>query len=304
MNAAAEQYSQFEQKEKGLLVRAPAKINLSLLVAGRRADGYHELETVMAKIDWMDELLLEPSCGDGLELICRGPYAVPEGPDNLVWKAWQQVCGHIGRPLPVRITLCKNIPAGTGLGSGSSDAAAALLGLNRFFQLNLPEGAIFDMSCRLGSDVAFFLDGPVAFCTGRGEKIKKIPDFPDFRALLIVPNVSVSTKMVYENYIHDPERFETLREQINDSLSKKSIDSLAKICANMLQTSCFHLHRELADLKGEVERLCARKVCLSGSGSAMFMLFEKDCDAKIQTCRQLLDRNLGILCRIVNNNRW
>lgn len=295
---------QFEERPEGLLVRAPAKINLSLLVAGKRPDGYHELETVMSKIDLMDELLLQTHPGEGLELICKGPYPVPEGPDNLVWKAWQKMCEYAGRVLSVRITLWKNIPAGTGLGSGSSDAAAALLGLNRFLRLNMPEQAIYDISCLLGSDVAFFLNGPTAFCTGRGEKIKKILDFPDFCALLLVPNVTVSTKKVYENYVHQPALFEMLHEQINEALSKKSIDSLAQICANMLQTSCFQLHGELDDLRKKVERLCARKVCLSGSGSAMFMLFEKDCDAKIQACRQLLDRNLGIHCRIVNNNRW
>lgn len=295
---------QFERRSAGLLVRAPAKLNLSLLVAGKRPDGYHELETVMAKVDWMDELLLEPHRGEGLELICKGSSAVPEGPDNLVWKAWQLVCESVGKALPVRITLWKNIPAGTGLGSGSSDAAATLLGLNRLFNLKLSEKSIFDMACRLGSDVAFFLNGPTAYCTGRGEKIQKILDFPDFRALLIVPIVSVSTKKVYENYVHQPALFESLREQINDALLKKSIDSLAEICANMLQISCFHLHSELADLKAKVERLCAGKVCLSGSGSAMFMLFGKDSNAKIQTCRQLLDRTLGIPCRIVNNNRW
>lgn len=304
MGEYAGQLNQFEERPEGLLVRAPAKINLTLLVAGKRADGYHELETVMAKVDWMDELLLEPFDGEGLQLFCKGPYTVPEGPANLVWKAWEQVCEFVGKSLSVRITLWKNIPAGTGLGSGSSDAAATLLGLNRFLNLNLPEEAIFDMACRLGSDVPFFLNGPTAFCTGRGEKIKKIADFPDFRALLLIPNISVSTKRVYENYCHEQGVFLSLRDQINDALSKKSIDSLAKICANMLGTSCFQLHRELDDLRARVERLCAEKVCLSGSGSAMFMLFEKDCDAKIQTCRQLLDRNLGLMCRIVNNNRW
>lgn len=295
---------QFEVMASGLTVRAPGKINLSLLVAGKRPDGFHELQTVMAKIDWMDELLFEPAEGDGLDLVCTGPSWAPAGPDNLIYRAWEMVCAAAGRRLAVRITLRKNMPAGTGLGSGSSDAAAAVLGLNRFFHLEMPESVICDIACRLGSDAPFFLKGPMALCTGRGEKIQPLEGMGDFSALLIVPDVSVSTKRVYENYTHNPAVFQSLREQINAALAKKSIDSLAQICANMLQTSCFQLHKELAVLKETIEQMCGRKVCLSGSGSAMFMLFENTCDAKIQTCRQILDKTLGIRYRMVNSNRW
>jgi 4-diphosphocytidyl-2-C-methyl-D-erythritol kinase len=214
------------------------------------------------------------------------------------------VCAAVGRRLAVRITLRKNMPAGTGLGSGSSDAAAAVLGLNRFFHLEMPESVIYDIACRLGSDVPFFLKGPMALCTGRGEKIQPLEGMGNFSALLIVPDVNVSTKRVYENYTHNPAVFQSLQKQINGALAKKSIDSLAQICANMLQTSCFQLHKELAVLKETIEQMCGRKVCLSGSGSAMFMLFENTCGAKIQTCRQILNKMLGIRYRMVNNNRW
>ncbi|MBP6124932.1 MAG: 4-(cytidine 5'-diphospho)-2-C-methyl-D-erythritol kinase [Phycisphaerae bacterium] len=295
---------QFEAMPSGLTVRAPGKVNLSLLVAGKRPDGYHELQTVMAKIDWMDELLFEPAEGDGLDLVCTGPCWAPAGPDNLIYRAWEMVCAAVGRRLSVRITLRKNMPAGTGLGSGSSDAAAAVLGLNRFFHLEMPESVIYDIACRLGSDVPFFLKGPMALCTGRGEKIQPLEGMGNFSALLIVPDVNVSTKRVYENYTHNPAVFQSLQKQINGALAKKSIDSLAQICANMLQTSCFQLHKELAVLKETIEQMCGRKVCLSGSGSAMFMLFENTCGAKIQTCRQILDKTLGIRYRMVNSNRW
>jgi 4-diphosphocytidyl-2-C-methyl-D-erythritol kinase len=294
---------QFEDLPGGLLVRAPAKINLSLLVAGKRPDGYHELQTIMAKIDWMDELLFEPGDKEGIELICAGPCWAPDGPDNLVYRACRMLAEQAGVPLRIRVTLRKNIPASTGLGSASSDAAAALLGLDRFLKLQTAESTIHDIAGRLGSDVPFFLNGPIAFCTGRGEKIHKINDRVNLSAILIVPNVSVSTKKVYENYTHNQTLFETLSSQINAALEKKSIDLAAKMCANMLQTSCFQLHSDLAQVKDRIEQLCRKNVCLSGSGSSMFVLFNA-CDAKIQTCRRDLERNLGIPCRVVNINRW
>lgn len=294
---------QFEPTPAGLLVHAPAKINLSLLIAGKRPDGYHELQTIMTKIDWMDELLFEPGDREGIDLICTGPFWAPDGPDNLVYRACQNLCEQAGINPQIRVTLRKNIPAGTGLGSASSDAAAALLGFNRFLNLNIAETIIHDVAGRLGSDVPFFLNGPIAFCSGRGEKIRKIAEPVEFSALLIVPNVSVSTKKVYENYTHNQTWFDALSSQINAALEKKRVDLASQMCANMLQTSCFQLHNDLAQLKDKIEQLCQRKVCLSGSGSSMFMLFNAY-DAKIQTYRQNLEQNLGIQCRIVNNNRW
>lgn len=297
------QLPQFEQTPTGLLVRAPAKINLSLLVAGKRPDGFHELQTIMIKIDWMDELLFEPAETEGIRLICAGPCWAPDGPENLVYRACRMLYEQAGRLPRIQVTLRKNIPAGTGLGSASSDAAAALIGLNRFENLNVHDSKIYDIACQLGSDVPFFLNGPAAFCTGRGEKISKIEGISDFCALLVVPDINVSTKRVYENYRHDQGLFETLCSQINVSLEKNSIDFIGQMCANMLQRSCFRLYDELARLNERIEQLCHRKVCLSGSGSSMFMLFRKD-DANIQTCRRMVKEDLGVQCRVVNNNRW
>jgi len=130
---------QYERAAAGLCVRAPAKINLSLLITGKRPDGYHGIETLMAKVNWYDQLHFEPAKHDGIELICTGPYWAPDGEDNLVYRACRLLYDRAGKTPAVRVTLTKNIPAGTGLGSASSDAAAALLGLNRFAELNQPD---------------------------------------------------------------------------------------------------------------------------------------------------------------------
>ena len=294
---------QFSVTGDGLVVRAPAKINLSLLIAGRRPDGFHEIETLMAKVDLYDELLFERGEKDGIELVCRGPHWAPQGADNLVYRACEALFEVAGAKSPVRVTLTKNVPAGRGLGGGSSDAAAALLGLDRFAGLGAPAEDIYDIACRLGSDVAFFLGGPLAFCTGRGEKIQKIEENFSFRALLALPDVSVATKRVYESYSHNQVLYDRLSGRINGLIAKNKFDSVAAMCANMLEKSCIELHRELLELKSHLEALGVGRVCLSGSGSAMFcMIAIADLDP--ERYQSMLRGSFGCESLIVNSNRW
>jgi 4-diphosphocytidyl-2-C-methyl-D-erythritol kinase len=295
---------QFEDIGHGLLVRAPAKINLSLLVAGKRPDGFHEIETVMAKVTWYDEVLIEPNPKAGLELICQGPQWSPAGAENLVYRAAELMMNRCGQWADIRITLTKNIPAGTGLGSASSDAAATLIGLNKYLDINLPNLQLRKLAPRLGSDVAFFLDAPLALCSGKGEKIKKLQQKFNFLALLILPDVTVSTKMVYANYIHDPTEYERLRTRINSYVEKNRIDLASGMCANMLETSCFGLVKELAELKKRIESLGIGPVCLSGSGTAMFHLLPGPDRERARVYRHKLEENTGCKSVIVSDNRW
>jgi 4-diphosphocytidyl-2-C-methyl-D-erythritol kinase len=323
--------TQFEMLGDGLLVRAPGKINLSLLVKGKRPDGYHELETIMAKIDWYDEILIEhkseirnpksetsnDSPETNIELICKGPYEVPEGKDNLVYKAarlilekaksknekgknkkksgWQEA--------GVKITLTKNMPAGTGLGSGSSDAAGTLMGVNKVLGLGFSKKELAGLASQLGSDVAFFLGGPISFCTGRGEKVKKI-DKCEFGVLLVVPNVNVSTQRVYGNYRHNQAEYERFHWEINGYIKKKRIDLVCELCANMLQESCFELHPELKELKKRIERAGIRPLCLSGSGSSMYCVINNRNEEGVKAYRDNLARDCSCGNVIVNNNSW
>jgi len=399
---------QFTKVGDGLLVRAPGKINISLLVKGKRPDGYHEIETIMAKVDWYDEIVIEkyeirntkyetqnpkseiPNTEQGtqnaeqktedpalqsfaeasegqniepayggqasniehptsnserrtdekpvIELICKGEYKVPEGEENLVYKAAKMILetGHQGiresgnqEKLPtsniehpisnaeqrtegieesgeqenkLRITLTKNVPAGAGLGSGSSDAAATLMGINKFLKLGLSKSEINRLAAELGSDVAFFLDGPVALCTGRGEKVKKIQGC-EFRALLVVPDVSVSTKRVYENYRDDEAKYRRLSEEIKIYIEKKRVDLVSRMCANMLQESSFELHPELGVLKKKIESLGIRPVSLSGSGSSMFCIIDGSNEEGVMAYQKKLADN-SIRSIIVKNNMW
>jgi len=164
----------------GLLVLAPGKINLSLLVGRRRSDGFHQVETVMAKINLFDEVFIEHGQKNTIEVISKGPYRAPQGKDNVIHTACAMLLESCHRQAGVKLTLTKNMPAGSGLGSASSDAAAALIGVNKLLRLGLTGKQLSTLAARLGSDVAFFMDGPLAFCTGKGEKIKKLKKKFDF----------------------------------------------------------------------------------------------------------------------------
>jgi 4-diphosphocytidyl-2-C-methyl-D-erythritol kinase len=295
---------QFEIRKNSLLVRAPAKLNLSLLIAGKRPDGFHNLETIMAKINWYDEILLRESSKPGIELICKGPHWAPKGAENLVYRACQKLLERCEKNADLKIILKKNIPAGTGLGSASSDAAAALIGLNKLLKLNVKPAQLSKIAVELGSDVAFFLNGPLAFCTGKGEKIKKIMKIFNFTALLIIPDVTSSTKRVYANYKHDNALYKRQSAQIKTLLRKNRIDLIPRICANMLQKSCFELYEGLTELKTAVESLGFEPLCLSGSGSAMFLILQQPHLKQAAHFKQKIIKKTNCSCIIVRNNRW
>jgi len=296
--------SQFEETAQALLVRAPAKINLSLLVAGKRSDGFHNIETIMAKINFYDELMIGPNPGGGIEVRVRGPQWAPEGKENLVYKAAETILEAAGRSCDVAITLTKNIPAGSGLGSASSDAGAALLGLNRYLGLGMGSSALAALAGRLGSDVPFFLDGPLALCTSKGEKVKRLYHVFSFVALLVLPDVTVVTRKVYENYVHDGDLYERLSWQIKRHISKNRIDLVAGMCANMLETSCFGIVGELAELKSEIESLTGLPCALTGSGSAMFCIVENRSEQRAAQLQEIVREKTRCRSIIVTNNTW
>jgi 4-diphosphocytidyl-2-C-methyl-D-erythritol kinase len=295
---------QFNSIENGLLVLAPAKINLSLLIVGKRPDGFHEIETVMAKINWYDEILFQPGENPGIELVCKGPCWAPKGRENLVFQAAEMLLENCGSSADVKITLTKNIPAGSGLGSASSDAAATLMGLDKFLNIQSDRAKMAKMAAILGSDVTFFLGGPLAYCTGKGEKIRTINENFDFLALLFVPDISISTKEVYANYNHNSALYRKLSGRFKNYIRKNRIDLLAKGCVNMLQESSFSFSENLAELKDMIESLGIGPCCLSGSGSAMFCLIESGSEEKAIEYINKVEGKVDCTSEIVRNNVW
>ena len=175
------------------VLRAHAKVNLTLEVLGKRPDGYHEIRSVFRRLALHDTLRIEPAAA--LSVVCDVPGL--DGPHNLAFRAGlllQQETGHIGG---ARMAITKAIPVAAGLGGGSSDAAAALFGLDALWGTALPPDRLAALAARLGSDVPFFLLGGTALGSGRGEILQPLPDPPDCPVLLIRPPIAVSTAAVY-----------------------------------------------------------------------------------------------------------
>jgi 4-diphosphocytidyl-2-C-methyl-D-erythritol kinase len=195
---------------------APAKINLSLEIRGRRADGFHDIETLMTPISLCDELTITGAAHTlGIDFRCDDP-SLPMGPNNLVIRAAELFSRTTGQKVDVTIQLRKRIPHGAGLGGGSSDAAATLLGLNRFYQTNLALAELARLAAEIGSDVPFFLFQSAAICRGRGEIVEPAKLAGTLSFLLLKPSFGVPTPWAYSRWkdsrqvpevIYDPQEF-------------------------------------------------------------------------------------------------
>jgi 4-diphosphocytidyl-2C-methyl-D-erythritol kinase len=180
--------------------KSPCKVNLLLNILGRRADGFHELETIMQPVNLCDELAFE-SIRKGIELSCSDP-ALPADSRNLVYRAAERFIASAGVSGGVRIRLEKKIPLAAGLGGGSGNAATTLLALNELFDHPLPGKKLFEIAASLGSDVPFFLQEKPALAVGRGENIQPLENFPalkDKAFLLIHPGFGIATPWAYQN---------------------------------------------------------------------------------------------------------
>jgi len=254
-----------------LSLRAPAKINLNLRIVGRRADGYHDIESVVQSVTLYDTLEITLA-GEGLALEVDDP-AIPAGPENLVFKAAARLLDRLsGRP-GLRMRLAKGIPAGAGLGGGSSDAAAALVGVDRLLGLGLSGAALHAHAAALGSDVPYFLVGGTALLTGRGTEVDPLPDAPPGDLLIVHPGEPLSTAAVYAQ----------LQEPLTLAPKPVSISGFGRIPVDLVSWV-----RAGNDLEPHAERLCpdivriktmlagagAVAAAMTGSGSAVFGLFE------------------------------
>lgn len=179
---------------KSVRVSAPAKLNLSLRVLPRRADGYHDIESIFQKIDLCDELTLIPTDTGTCCLTVNGPKLPSE---NTVTAAFELFVKETGITNGVAVTLTKRIPSGAGMGGGSSDAAAMLRALDALFETNVSEAALYRMAENIGSDVPFFLGSSCALVSGRGERLMAIKARRDLCFVTVKPDVHSSTKEAY-----------------------------------------------------------------------------------------------------------
>jgi 4-diphosphocytidyl-2-C-methyl-D-erythritol kinase len=254
-----------------LIARAHAKVNLDLRVLGTRADGFHELRTVFQTIELHDTLTLEDRPGDFV-VKCRMP-GVPLDTGNLVWRAaaalWSAI-GRAGDPGDVAITLEKVIPMQAGLGGGSADAAAALVGLARLWG-GIPVTLLREVASGIGADVAFFLAGGTALGLGRGEEIYPLVDLPPHWIVIVHPPFGVSTAEAYAWY--DDDRTAGLKEPRELQILPVPWPTRAAQMINDLEPPVVRRHPEITALKMSLRDAGAVAAAMSGSGSAVFGLF-------------------------------
>lgn len=245
---------------------APAKVNLHLKVLGRRADGYHELVTLMQPLSLADELVLGHQA-QGLEFSCDDPTLVQ---DNLVTRAARAFFAAAGLPPRARLHLRKRVPVAAGLGGGSSDAAATLLGLNRLHGGVLSPTSLWELARGLGADVAFFLGRVTALCTGVGEVVEPWPGYPLLDYVLVNPGLAVSTAWVYGQFdLAWTNRHG--RNRINRPVSRTL--PLAEVLVNDLELVTLEAHPELARIKRALLEEGAWGALMSGSGPTVFGVF-------------------------------
>ena len=267
-------------------IRSPAKINLGLRVLSRRPDGYHGIRTLLATVDLWDTLTFEPG-GDGLRLECDSP-SIPTDRTNLVLRAASRLEDLLGRRLPgACIRLRKTIPAGRGLGGGSSNAAAALIGLNRLFGLGLSRRVQHRVLAGIGMDAPFFLYGGLALATGRGEHVYALADAAELPLVLLIPEFGISTPEAYRGLPKPPAVYREGGSERTDSLVRflASGPSGPQLSGKLL-AGCFpnDLERStvlqttrppdaISRMRNALKAAGALETAMSGSGSAVFGVF-------------------------------
>ncbi len=254
-------------------VRAFAKINLSLRIAGARADGFHEVRTILQTLDLSDRVRCEARRGP-FQIRCDMP-GVPTDRSNLVWKSAQllwEAAGRAGEPRNALITLRKNIPMQAGLGGGSSNAAAALLGLRRLWRLRVPDEEMYALAARLGSDVPFFFTGGTALGLGRGEEVYPLENLPPYRVVLAIPPFGVATNDAYRWFDESPDRGRGGFP--DDGREKRSWSLFPNVpMINDLEGPVAARHPVIGQLKQRLTSLGASMAAMSGSGSTVFGVF-------------------------------
>jgi 4-diphosphocytidyl-2-C-methyl-D-erythritol kinase len=289
--------------EDRVTVQAPAKLNLFLELLARRADGYHDLETLMVAVDLCDQLSLQSRDDGELHLVtdwaatipCHTSLGdVPAGHDNIVVQALERLRERAGVSLGANIRLRKRIPSAAGLGGASSDAAAALLGANVLWDLRWTTAELSLLAAELGSDVPFFLGASAAVCRGRGEQIEPLPSLPRLDVVIVRPPEGLSTPAVYG------------RCQVADSPAsvdpavaawrRGDIAGLARHMTNRLEPAAEALSPWIARLRAAFAEQNCYGHQMSGSGTSYFGLCRHALHAR-QVASRLRARDIGyVVC--------
>lgn len=280
-------------------VLAPAKINLSLDVIGKRPDGYHELATIMQAVDLYDVLTIKQNDSGRVTISCNYG-AVPCDDSNICAKAAYRFFEHCGLGvLGVHIDIDKKIPAQAGLGGGSSDGAAVILGLNYLFGTGLTPAQMYSIGEKIGADVPFCLSGGTKYCTGTGTVIKKIPAFSCANIVICKPDsVSVSTAEAYKR-VDGLKPHPCYTDELLKAIYSRDMFLISSTLFNDFELAL--QIREVNEIKGIMLSHKANGAGMSGSGSAVFGIFTSS--RRAQKCFDALQKSYDevFLCKPVRD---
>ncbi len=254
---------------QGLVLRTSAKVNLALEVLGKRGDGYHEIATVLQAVDLFDRLTMETA--DILSLHADDPE-LPTDDGNLVMRAARLLQKTAGIEKGARLRLQKRIPVAAGLGGGSSDAAATLLGLNRLWGLRWPRARLQELAVELGMDVPFFLGTGRAVARGRGERLQVLPGGGGYALVLVNPRTPLSTREVYGRVPAGWHAEPTGTERVIEALRRRNVAALAAALTNNLERVVEPVLPVIGRMKAALLAAGALGAIMSGSGPTVFGL--------------------------------
>jgi 4-diphosphocytidyl-2-C-methyl-D-erythritol kinase len=248
---------------------SPAKINLHLEVLEKRPDGYHEVQTLLKRVDLSDEMEVHPG-GQGIRLILEGE-AVPPGMENLACRAASIFCRETGIPEDLEIRIRKRIPAAAGLGGGSSNAASVLAALNDLFRTGLDADALMGLGAKLGADIPFFIFQRPALAKGKGERLTAVSMPEGLGFLLLVPPFRISTPWSYEAFDRLTGGERKAGTPLRDSYS--TLADLLEVLKNDLEIPALSRYPDIGRMKEALLRQGARGALMSGSGPVTFGIF-------------------------------
>ena len=258
-------------------LKALAKINLGLDVTGKREDGYHDVRMIMQSIHLYDRVEIKKTRSPKIRVEVN-LYYLPVDENNLVYKAAAIMKEKYGIKEGVRITLQKFIPVAAGLGGGSSDAAAVLVGMNRMFKLGLKQEELMEIGAGIGADVPFCVMRGTALAEGIGEQLTALPPVPKCHVLIAKPGVSVSTAEVYQNLkLYEGIQHPDIDGMI-DAISNKDLEGIAAKMGNILETVTIPRYPVIKEIKKIMMEHGAMNSMMSGSGPSVFGLFKEEKD--------------------------
>ncbi len=252
-----------------MLVFPNAKINLGLNITQKRADGFHNIETVFYPVNWCDGLELLPSEEEeDFAFSCSGLNVEGRMEDNIIYKAWQLLKAEY-RLSPVKVHLHKVIPMGAGLGGGSSDAAFFIRLVDTVFELQIPQEKKLSFARKLGSDCAFFIENEPVFAQGKGDEFDPLPlDLSAYKIALIYPGVHSNTREAYAGIAPAPARY-----PVKEVISNYPVEQWKGLLINDFEKSIFDRYPRIAEIKEHLYEKGAVYAAMSGSGSTVFGLF-------------------------------